>query len=181
MVFNLVVQDDPVGLVRGQPGQAERVGGGSHQVDGGHGRGRCAPKTKGQSRRLGSSADPDDAKPQQLKRREQTEREGRARSLRPFCLSLGSGGGGDWVGARSGRWVKSVITAWGASRWLMMLRGRPEVALTRDRFTEDPNLDGPLTSAADGGVPSRPVPRPSAFRPPPERAPAPFRSMLTIL
>lgn len=40
MVFNLVVQDDPVGFVRGQPGQAERVGGGSHQVDGGHGRGR---------------------------------------------------------------------------------------------------------------------------------------------
>lgn len=40
MVFNLIVQDDPVGFVRGQPGQAERVGGGPHQVDGGHGRGR---------------------------------------------------------------------------------------------------------------------------------------------
>lgn len=46
MVFNLVVQDDPVGFVRGQPGQAERVGAGSHQVDGGHGRGRCGQTTE---------------------------------------------------------------------------------------------------------------------------------------
>lgn len=46
MVFNLVVQDDPVGFVRGQPGQAERVGAGSHQVDGGHGRRRCGQTTE---------------------------------------------------------------------------------------------------------------------------------------
>lgn len=58
MVFNLIVQDDPVGFVRGQPGQAERVGGGSHQVDGGHGRGRCARTTnKDKAEILSFSAD----------------------------------------------------------------------------------------------------------------------------
>lgn len=37
MVFDLVVEDDPVGLLGGQPGQTEGVGGGAHQMDGGHG------------------------------------------------------------------------------------------------------------------------------------------------
>lgn len=36
MVFNLVVEDDPVGFLRGQPRQAESVWGGAHQMDGGH-------------------------------------------------------------------------------------------------------------------------------------------------
>lgn len=82
MVFNLIVQDDPVGFVRGQPGQAERVGGGPHQVDGGHGRGSWGTKNEDKDFQL-------------LVLRDGSERSVRQRAgLRPFCLLLSRWGWG---------------------------------------------------------------------------------------